>query len=306
MSATFQSLQDLGPEGFCAGLDDPAAVSWHVDSLIRTGLSRPDWCWAVIEGGRPVTRQVWWAPVASEVPLGVELLQVLEVGPAAQLLGWTRERLRLRFAISQLLAPVTAAGTASSVRAAEARVLESAGFRFVVARVNLEWTLAGGIPMGGGQLSFRRADEVPDSTLVALFAAVGDESFDHAIQVERARVGREREAERRLARARGYRAGPDWFQVGVDPTGTAVGYVVPGLAGEVPMILDIGVAAVFRGMSYLDNLLAEGLRLLGGAGASRVVADTDVANAPLRAAFARAAFREVRWRDDYEWGAAGV
>lgn len=301
MSATYQSLNEIGLDGFCADLDDPPAVRWYVDSLIRTGLSRPDWCWVVIEGGRVLTHQVWWTPVAAEVPLGVNLLRVLDLEAAVGLLGWTRERLALRFAVCQLLAPTTAAGGASLANPAEVQVLEASGFRFAVSRVNLEWTPAAGVPRGAGQLSFRRADEVPDATLVALFAAVGDGSVDHAMRVERAQFGRESEAQRRLARVRGYRAAPEWFRVGVDSAGVAVGYVVPALAGEVPMIGDVGVADAFRDTRYVDELLAEGLRVLAGAGAARAVADVDVADTEARAAFRRAGFRELLWRDDYEW-----
>lgn len=304
MSATFQSLTELGLDGFCADLDDPPAVRWYVDSLIRTGLSRPDWCWAVIEGGRVLTHQVWWTPVAAEVPLGVNLLRVLDLDAAVRLLGWARERFGLRFAVCQLLAPTTAAGGASHAHPAEAHVLAASGFRFAVTRVNLEWTPSAGVPRTSGQLSFREASQVPDATLVALFAAVGDGSVDHAMRVERAQVGRESEAQRRLARVRGYRAGPDWFRVGVDPAGIAVGYVVPALSGEVPMIGEVGVADAYRDTRYVDELLAEGLRVIAGAGAARAVADVDAADTATRAAFHRAGFRELLWRDDYEWRAA--
>jgi RimJ/RimL family protein N-acetyltransferase len=101
------------------------------------------------------------------------------------------------------------------------------------------------------------------------------------------------------------RGDPDWFSVGFSAQGEAVGYVAPALADDFPVIAEIGVAAGHRGQGYVDDLLSWATELLAALGPGRIVADTDRANAPMRAAFQRAGYGEFRWRDDYEWRHSG-
>jgi RimJ/RimL family protein N-acetyltransferase len=64
---------------------------------------------------------------------------------------------------------------------------------------------------------------------------------------------------------------------------------------------ELGVAATHRGSGYAGELLAHGTMALAEAGAARVRSDTDVANTPMRAAFARAGYREFARSFDYHW-----
>ncbi|MGH9299653.1 MAG: GNAT family N-acetyltransferase, partial [Acidimicrobiales bacterium] len=72
-------------------------------------------------------------------------------------------------------------------------------------------------------------------------------------------------------------------------------------ADGTPMVAEIGVVASQRGHRYVDDLLAWATQLLARWGAERIIADTDRANTPMRAAFKRSGYRELRWRDDYRW-----
>jgi RimJ/RimL family protein N-acetyltransferase len=69
----------------------------------------------------------------------------------------------------------------------------------------------------------------------------------------------------------------------------------------VPIIAEIGVAVAHRGHGYVSELLSWATRCLVASGATRIVADTDRANTPMRAAFTRGGYREFRLRDDYLW-----
>ena len=53
-----------------------------------------------------------------------------------------------------------------------------------------------------------------------------------------------------------------------------------------------------RGRGYAGELLAEATAFLAGQGAGRIRADTDVANAPMAAAFERAGFDQFAIRID--------
>lgn len=178
-------------------------------------------------------------------------------------------------------------------------VLRACDFEFEVSRVSVEWS-AGGDALDSGRLVFRPAQSVAENALVGLFAAVTDGSLDHGMISDHAELGAEGEARARLARARSYRAESDWFRVAVTPAGECVGYVVPALSDDAPMIAEIGVVASHRGNGCVHDLLGWATRLLASKNAGRIVADTDRANAPMRAAFQRAGYREVQWRDDHQ------
>jgi ribosomal protein S18 acetylase RimI-like enzyme len=289
---------------FCAGAEDSASMHEWLTSLLATGTTRPEWCWAASRGGSITERQVWWAAPGAAAPLGVDLVTTTDRGSGRELLVRTRARLGLEQAIAEVHAPITEPAGPAALRTVEAQVLEEAGFSFEVARVSVECTPATAVRAGSPRLTFQPASEVGTPALVALFAAVGQGSLDHGMAQDRARLGVDGEAAARLARARGYRAKKGWFHIGRDESGSVVGYVVPGLAGATPMIAEIGVSAAHRGMRYVDDLLAEGTGVLLADGAERIVADTDVANLPMRAAFRRGGYREYRWRDDFRWSSS--
>lgn len=233
--------------------------------------------------------------------MGIELVSAEDHTGAVSLLRHARERLDIEHAWCCITAPVEEGDDPSIARAHLVAVLQACGFGFEVARVSVKWSAGTDAPPDSGRLAFRPARSIPEDVLVALFSAVTDGSLDQGMIADRAQLGPNGEARQRLERARSYRAERDWFQVAFTPDGDPVGYVVPGFAGETPMIGEIGVAASQRGNGYVDDLLGWATRLLASTGATRIIADTDRANAPMRAAFKRGGYREFRWRDDYHW-----
>jgi RimJ/RimL family protein N-acetyltransferase len=217
------------------------------------------------------------------------------------LLLYARGQLDVLEARSEITVPIHRADDPSAIRAPLVAVLRATGFAFQVARVTVEWTCSSPLRTGPHRLAFRPARDLDDDLLLSLFVAVGANSLDHGMIADRARLGSDGEARQRLEAVRSYAGEPDWFSVGFTAGGEPIGYVVPGLAGGVPIVGEVGVATAHRGHGYVDDLLAWATNVLRTSGAERIVADTDRVNSPMRAAFRRADYREIRWRDDYAW-----
>ena len=84
------------------------------------------------------------------------------------------------------------------------------------------------------------------------------------------------------------------------PEGDLVGLIMPARNPTSPVIDYIGVVPERRGEGYVDDLLARGTATLLSAGAERIRADTDTANAPMADAFRRAGYAEFARRREYE------
>jgi ribosomal protein S18 acetylase RimI-like enzyme len=300
-SPTHLSLADIGHRVYWSGARNGGALEERLQHMLDLGTTKPQWCWAAVLGGQVVARQVWWCVPGSRVPAGVDLITTTDRRAAWELLQAVRASLGVAEATCELHAPITDPCGPNEQGRMDVRVLEDAGFTFGVARVSVEWTPAAPAHVRRGRLSFQAASEVDEGELIRLFETVAQGSLDHGMIEDRARLGARGEAVTRLGRALGYRAENGWFRVGRDQSGTLAGYVVPGLAGDAPMIAEIGVAVAHRGKGYADDLLIEGIAVLMGVGAARIVADTDLQNTPMRAAFRRCGYREYRWRDDFAW-----
>ncbi len=75
------------------------------------------------------------------------------------------------------------------------------------------------------------------------------------------------------------------------PGGEPIGFVIPARNNYHPIINGyIGVLPANRGNGYIDDLLAEGTRILAWHDVPRIRASTDLANAPIARAFQRAGY----------------
>lgn len=302
MGYAFSWLTDGDVASFCAGTTDARRLRRTLSRDLQVGTVRPEWVWTARDGsGRPCARQHWWGPVGAAAPEVFVDVDRTDVDAAVMMLEHARDEL----AVVQAWAPVTLTGDAGDPWTREpdrVAVLERAGFRFEVDRVRVEWRAgAGPVPARADRLSFRPAADLGTDALVQLFAAVGDGSLDDSMRRDRQRLGREGEARKRLAFDLGYPGADGRLVVAADGAGAVVGYVLPALDRDFAAIAEIGVAEPYRGRGHVDDLLAYGTRHLAAAGARRIVADTDCANVPMRAAFARAGYREFARRWDWSW-----
>lgn len=302
MPPIFETLCEVELPVFCAGSRDAVELRAQMQRALEAGSTRREWCWlAADKSGAVLARHSWWGRPGADVPIGLDLLSSEDPVVAAELLVAARERIGVDEAWCELTAPIEQSAGPSATEEPLVGLLEAAGFAFAVARVTLEWTTASEIGADSGRLCFRPARSLRDEVLVGLFAAVGDGSLDRGMIDDRAVLGVDTEARRRLETVRGYRGEPDWFTVGSTPAGEPVGYVVPARTIDASIIAEIGVANGHRAKRYVDDLLAFGTGVLADANAERILADTDLANHAMRAAFARGGYRELRWRDDYRW-----
>jgi RimJ/RimL family protein N-acetyltransferase len=99
-----------------------------------------------------------------------------------------------------------------------------------------------------------------------------------------------------------YTSPHDWWRVAALPDGDPVGFVIPAHNGYNAIIAYIGVLPAHRGRGHVDEILAEGTRLLAAERVPRIRASTDVGNRPMAAAFARAGYVTFGHRIDMRWG----
>jgi RimJ/RimL family protein N-acetyltransferase len=88
----------------------------------------------------------------------------------------------------------------------------------------------------------------------------------------------------------GYSSPREWWQVATLPGGDPVGFVLPARNDYNAIIAYVAVLPAHRGRGYIDDLLAEGTRVLAAQDVPRIRASTDLGNTPMARAFARAGY----------------
>jgi hypothetical protein len=167
--------------------------------------------------------------------------------------------------------------------------LEQTGARLLVERLRLEWRPGTSIPEPSGRVSFRSVRDRDE--LIALMTLVLDRTLDAHSRDDLARMPAEQAAtnhyEHELAK---YRSPRDWWKVATLPDGESVGFVIPAQNDYNPIIAYVGVLPAHRGKRYVDDLLAEGTRVLAAQSVPRIRAATDLGNGPMAEAFQRAGY----------------
>ncbi len=82
----------------------------------------------------------------------------------------------------------------------------------------------------------------------------------------------------------------EWWRIAELPGGAPVGFVIPARNNYHHTIAYIGVVPAHRGHGHIDDLLAEGTRVLAAQDVPRIRAATDLANVPMAKAFERAGY----------------
>jgi RimJ/RimL family protein N-acetyltransferase len=98
-----------------------------------------------------------------------------------------------------------------------------------------------------------------------------------------------------------YESPRDWWRIATLPDGEPVGFVVPAANAYHPIIAYLGVRPAHRGNGYVDEVLAEGTRVLAAEGVSRIRASTDLGNVPMARAFGRAGYTAFEHQIDMTW-----
>jgi RimJ/RimL family protein N-acetyltransferase len=279
---------------------------------LDAGRRLPEWMWVAVRGDRLVARLAWWARDHDDVP---RILDVFDVDDAAELDEVTDIGVRLveaatgqvlgqggrRPHYSRFVSPDWRDDPAER-RAVESRMamLAQTGAELFVERLRLEWQPAGSVAPPGERLDFRPADDTAE--LLALMSEVLDGTLDAHSRDDLTRMSAQQAAiEQYDVELSRYRSPRDWWRVATLPGGGPVGFVIPARNDYNAIIAYIGVLPEHRGHGYIDDILAEGTRILAAEGVPRIRASTDLGNVPMARAFQRAGYvnfgREIvmRW-----------
>ncbi|GGL07997.1 N-acetyltransferase [Sphaerisporangium melleum] len=279
---------------------------------LASGRRHPGWMWVALRGDRLVARLAWWSRPGDAAPF---LLDVFDLAEATGGSDAVEDGVRLlRTAMAQVLRDGARPPeylrylpprwrqdpAARSVVETRVTALERTGARLFVERLRLEWRPGTDIPAPTGRLVFRPVagrDELVDLMTEVLRGTLDAHGREELTRMS-AREAAVRQYEEELA---GYQSPRDWWRVATLPGGDPVGFVIPAHNSYNPIIAYIGVVPGRRGNGHVDEILAEGTRILAAEGVPRVRASTDVGNVPMARAFQRAGYAEIGREIDYTW-----
>ncbi len=272
---------------------------------LDAGRRRLDWLWLALRGNRLVGRLGWWTRSAEAPPQVLDFLDVSDVDEGVRLVDTAmREVLPggstppdyIRFL------PPDWASDPALVRDVDVRrtVLERLGARPLVERLRLQWDAGGPVPEPSERLQFRAVADRAE--LVGLMTSVLEGTLDAHSRADLTRMPPAEQAnvqyDDELAR---YTTPREWWRVATLPDGPPVGFVIPASNAYNAIIAYIGVLPAFRGKGYVDDILAEGTRILAAQGVPRIRASTDVGNLPMARAFERAGYVTFERQLDMTW-----
>ena len=308
-----------GPEELDLFLRLTYSLDHELADDLATGRRLPRWMWVALDGDRVVGRLAWWTHTAGAEPQALDFFDL-----APDLSPEERAEVGLRL-LTTATAVVIPKGTqrpefgrfmpadwrevpeTRSVLESLFAVLERTGARPLVERLRLEWQPGTPVPEPKGRLEFRPVRDRED--LVALMTPVMEGTLDAHGQADLASGLSAREAaelhyDEEFAH---YSSPQEWWQVAQLPeTGEPVGFVIPARNNYHHTIAYIGVLPAHRGHGYIDDILAEGTRILAAADVPRIRAATDLGNVPMAAAFARAGYATFERAINYVWDAPGA
>jgi RimJ/RimL family protein N-acetyltransferase len=279
--------------------------------MFAAGSMRPGWCFVAEEEDRLLGRVAFWTLPGMEEPLAVVLVDVPwengdYVGVGTRLLGDVLNEARGLGAKELEHVLDTPPMRPQFQHYPEKRVglLESLGFAFRRETARFEWW-GGETPAEPGGLSFRTLEEVGEDAFVDAMRRVSEGTLAREIREEREKLGPQRAAREFFEDARRVKHEPSWWRLAYSGReGDLVGLVMPAEPPAFLTVFYVGVVPEMRGRGYVDDLLAAGTATLLGAraegeGEKPLRADTDVANAPMAAAFERAGWRRFAGRREY-------
>lgn len=293
------------PEGLDLFRSIPYVLNDEIPADLAAGRRRPQWMWvAVDEQHRLVARVAWWSRPHRDAP---DLMDIFDFADGAA--DASVDLLR-----TALAAVLPDGGTPPEyIRyvppdwhddpapvAQRIAVLERLGARLLVERLRFEWRRGSAIPQPSDRLSFRAFSGTAEAVELmtrALEGTLDAHSRADLARIPAGQVAREH-FEDELAH---YPTPQEWWRMATLPGGEPVGFVFPACNAYNPIIAYIGVLPEHRGNGYVDDLLAEGTRILAAEDVPRIRATTDVGNIPMARAFTRAGYVNYQGEINMTW-----
>ncbi|WP_430782803.1 GNAT family N-acetyltransferase [Actinoplanes sp. G11-F43] len=274
----------------------PYVLNTQILDDLAAGRRRPEWLWLAQRGDRVTARAGWWSRPGDEHPM---VMDVFDVDP-----DHLDDGRRLIEAARPAPAPEYSRFLPPDWRRSESdtwmTVLEQCGAKLFVERLRLTWEPGTPVAEPSGRLTFRPPHDAGE--LIGLMAEVLEGTLDAYSRQDLTRMSPRAAAEEQYrSELERYASPRDWWRVAVLPDGEAAGFVIPAHNGYHPIIAYLAVVPAHRGRGHIDDILAEGVRVLAGPDVPRIRASTDVGNTPMAAAFARGGFRVFERQVDMSW-----
>lgn len=273
----------------------PYVLNAELAGDLSTGRRRPEWLWVALRGDRLVGRAAWWAVDPGGDPYVMDILDADDVETGVRLLQAALPGMPKR-QYTRFVPPDWRDGPTPWREA-----LERTGAKLFVERLRLEWRPGTPIPEPTGRLRFREVggrDELMD-LLIRVLDGTLDAHSRADLEHKSAEAVAAEQHDEEFPRYLGPR---EWWRVATTPAGEPVGFVIPSKNPYNPIIAYIGVVPEHRGRGYIDEILAEGTRILAAQGVPRIRAATDVGNVPMAKSFARLGYVAFEHQVDMTWG----
>ena len=289
--------------------DHRKEVEQYLDSMFAAGSMRPEWCFVTEKEGRTLGRVAFWTLPGMEEPFALVLLDVSWEGEymavGRRLLRDILDEARRLGAkeIEHVLDSPPMRPQFQHCPKRRVELLQSAGFAFRRETGRFEWR-GEEPPVVSKRLTFRTLEEVGTETFVDAMRTVSEGTLDREIREEREKLGPQQAAREFFEDARRVKHEPSWWRLAYTSEGDLTGLVMPAAPPAFLTVFYVGVVPEMRGRGYVDDLLAAGTVALLQARANDgdgklLLADTDVANAPMAAAFERVGWARFAGRREY-------
>ncbi|GAA4611960.1 GNAT family N-acetyltransferase [Actinoallomurus liliacearum] len=290
----------------------PYVLNEELADDLAKGHRRLEWMWVALRDDRLLARAAWWTRAGGDTPL---LLDVLDIDDGIPDPGRVDIGVRLlRTAMAATLPSGSPRPEYSRFTSPDWRedpvtrqvvhdrmtILERTGARPFVERLRLEWRPGTPIPEPSGRLGFRPVQDAEE--LQTLMTLALDGTLDAHGRADLSRMPAREAAvghyESELAR---YTSPRDWWRIATLPEGDPVGFVIPAHNGYNPIIAYLAVLPEHRGNRHIDDILAEGTRILAEQRVPRIRAATDLGNIPMANAFQRAGYINFEREINMTW-----
>ncbi|TMR96920.1 GNAT family N-acetyltransferase [Nonomuraea basaltis] len=279
----------------------PYALNEELADDLAAGRRRPQWMWVALHGDRLLARAAWWCRTGDDTPF---LLDIFDIDDSSADRGHVDIGVRLLQTAMAQVAPVGArppeyirivtpdwreVGAAKRLVEDRMAALERTGARLLVERLRLEWRPGTPIPEPSGRLAFRPVRDTEE--ILSLMTLVLDGTLDAHSRDDLTRMSAREAAVRHYEdELAHYRSPRDWWRIATLPDGEPVGFVTPARNDYNPIIGYLAVLPAHRGNGYIDDILAEGTRILSSQDVPRIRAATDLGNTPMANAFQRVGY----------------